>query len=67
MINPIRTLINDFGIKLDAFGRFTEKKSLDIPRKDVQVVGGQVQTPSMEQNEVDSLYNILKDFQGFSQ
>ena len=67
MVNPIRTLINDFGIKLDAFGRFTEKKSLDIPRKDVQVVGNQVQTPSMEQNEVDSLYNILKDFQGFSQ
>ena len=43
-----------------------EQKILDIPRTNPTVVSGQVVTPSMDQNEVDALYNVLAEKNVFS-
>ena len=66
MANPLRTLIESIGVNLDNLGRVREQKILDIPRTNPTVVSGQIVTPSMDQNEVDALYNVLADKNVFS-
>lgn len=66
MANPLRTLMESIGVNLDNLGRVREQKILDIPRTNPTVVSGQVVTPSMDQNEVDELYNVLADKKVFS-
>ncbi len=66
MANPLRTLMESIGVNLDNLGRVREQKILDIPRTNPTVVSGQIVTPSMDQNEVDALYNVLADKNVFS-